>query len=99
FWRRAWRAEGCDFAAAERGLAEARERGLDGLEAVYQANSPGETAVFSQIADRLGLLKSAGSDYHGSNKPGVTLGMEVSAEFIGPLLERLGAAATASDVV
>ena len=89
FWRCTWRTAGCDFAAAERELAAVRERGLDGLEAVYQANSPGETAVFTQIADRLGLLKTAGSDFHGTNKPDVTLGMDVSEEFIRPFLERV----------
>ena len=89
FWRRAWRTAGCDFAAAERELAAVRERGLDGLEAVYQANSPGEDAVFTQIADRLGLLKTAGSDYHGTNKPDVSLGMDVPEEFIRPFLERV----------
>ena len=41
------------------------------------------------IADKLGLLKSAGSDFHGSNKPTVDLGMDVPEAFIAPLLERL----------
>ena len=99
FWRRSWRAAGCDFAAAERELAAVRERGLDGLEAEYQANSAGETMGFTQIADRLGLLKTAGSDYHGTNKPDVTLGMDVSEKFIGPLLDRLRVPRQASDLV
>ena len=99
FWRRPWRTAGCDFAAAERELAAVRERGLDGLEAVYQANSPGEDAVFTQIADRLGLLKTAGSDYHGTNKPDVTLGMDVSEEFIRPFLDRVRSAPSAADLV
>ena len=88
FWRQSWRTTGCEFAAAERELAAVRERGLDGLEAVYQANSPGEDAVFTQIADRLGLVKTAGSDYHGSNKPDVSLGMDVPEAFIRPILDR-----------
>ena len=99
FWRRAWRTAGCDFAAAERELAALSERGLDGLEAVYQANSPGEDAVFTQIADRLGLLKTAGSDFHGTNKPDVTLGMDVPEGFIRPILDRLRAPRKASDLV
>ena len=89
FWKNEWKVSGCDFATAEKNLAALREMGLDGLEAVYQANSPGEDEIFTQIADRLGLLKSAGSDYHGSNKPTVTIGMEVSESFIRPLLDRL----------
>ena len=89
FWRREWKISGCDFSVAEKNLAELKEKGLDGLEAIYQANSPGENNVFTDIADRLGLLKSAGSDFHGSNKPTVTIGMEVDEQFIRPLVERI----------
>lgn len=89
FWRSEWKVSGCDFSVAEKNLAVAKEKGLDGLEAIYQANSPGENNVFTDIADRLGLLKSAGSDFHGSNKPTVTIGMEVEDGFIRPLVERM----------
>jgi hypothetical protein len=53
-----------------------------------------ENVGFLRVADRLGLLKSAGSDFHGANKPAIPLGMEVSEAFISPLLERLGSCAT-----
>ena len=89
FWRSEWKLAGCDFAVVDRALAALKEKGLDGIEAHYQANSPGEDEVFSKIADRLGYLKSAGSDFHGSNKPDVSLGMEVDDAFIRPLLDRL----------
>ena len=90
YWRRTWKDAGSDFAAARRGLAEVKERGLDGLEALYEANRPAEDVEFSRIADALGLLKTAGSDFHGANKPSIRLGMAVSDEFAAPLLERLG---------
>lgn len=90
YWRRAWKTAGSDFAAAERELARLKEAGLDGLEAIYQANRPSENVGFCEIALRLGLLASAGSDFHGSNKPAISLGMEVDDRFIAPLLERLG---------
>jgi len=89
FWRSEWKISGCDFSVAEKNLAVVKEKGLDGLEAIYQANSPGENNVFTDIADRLGLLKSAGSDFHGSNKPAVSIGMEVEESFIRPLVERI----------
>ena len=89
FWRSEWKMSGCDFSTAEKNLAVLKEKGLDGIEAIYQANSPGENEVFTDIADRHGFLKSAGSDFHGSNKPAVTIGMEVEESFIRPLIERL----------
>ena len=89
YWRREWKAVGCDFAAAEKELARLKEAGLDGLEALYQANNGEENVEFTRISMRLGLLKSAGSDFHGANKPTIPLGMDVDASYISPLLERL----------
>ena len=89
YWRTDWKTAGCDFAAAERELAALRERGLDGVEALYQANTNEENIAFTRIATKLGYLKTAGSDFHGANKPTIPLGMEVSEDFIAPVLERL----------
>lgn len=89
YWRRDWRSIGCDFAAAECELAKLKEKGLDGIEALYQANTNEENVEFVRIADRLGYLKSAGSDFHGDHKPHIPLGMEVSEKYIFPLFERL----------
>ena len=89
YWCTEWKTTGCDFAAAERELAALKERGLDGVEALYQANTNEENVAFTRIATKLGYLKTAGSDFHGSNKPTIPLGMEVSEEFIAPVLERL----------
>ncbi len=90
YWRREWKETGCDFAAAQRELATVKEKGLDGLESLYQANTPQENVEFTLMANRLGLLKSAGSDFHGANKPMIPLGMQVSTSFAAPLLVRLG---------
>ena len=92
FWRRAWKKSGVAFSVAERELARLKEAGLDGVEALYQANSARENKGFSRIAGRLGLIASAGSDFHGSNKPAVPFGMKVADDFIAPLLEALGLA-------
>ena len=89
YWRGNWKDVGCDFAAAERELARLKEAGLDGVEALYQANTGEENVEFTRIATKLGFLRSAGSDFHGANKPAIPLGMEVSEAFIRPLLERL----------
>jgi len=89
YWRRDWKDVGCDYAAAERELAALKERGLDGVESLYEANTNEEDVAFTRIATKLGYLKTAGSDFHGANKPTIRLGMEVSEEFIAPTLERL----------
>jgi len=89
YWRKNWSKSGCDYQAAEKGLAELKEIGLDGIEALYGANTQEQNMGFTMIAQKLGLLKSAGSDFHGLNKPNVRLGMEVSESFIKPLMERL----------
>ena len=89
YWCVDWKTTGPDYAAAERELAALKERGLDGVEAFYQANTNEENIAFTRIATKLGYLKTAGSDFHGSNKPTIPLGMEVSEEFIAPVLERL----------
>ena len=74
------------------GLERLKARGLDGIEAVYQANDPEETVDHLRAAHELGLCVTAGSDFHGENKPTVPLGMEVDDEeaFIAPFLARLG---------
>ena len=89
YWRDDWKTTGPNYAAAERELAALKERGLDGVESLYQANTNEENIAFTRIATKLGYLKTAGSDFHGSNKPTIPLGMEVSEAFITPVLERL----------
>ena len=89
YWCTDWKTTGPDYAAAERELAALKERGLDGVEALYQANTNEENIAFTRIATKLGYLKTAGSDFHGTNKPTIPLGMEVSEEFISPVLRRL----------
>lgn len=89
YWRDEWKRTGVDFRQVERGLAELREKGLDGVEALYFANTDEENVGFVRIATKLGYLKSAGSDFHGAIKPDVPLGMTVGDAYISPLLERL----------
>jgi len=47
--------------------------GLDGIEAYYSKHSPVETRNFLKIAERLNLLVTGGSDFHGNNRPGTFL--------------------------
>ncbi|MDD3313649.1 PHP domain-containing protein [Pseudodesulfovibrio sp.] len=48
--------------------------GLDGVEVYYSEHTPAQTEAYKDMADRLGLLVSGGSDFHGSVKPAISLG-------------------------
>lgn len=49
-------------------IAELVERQLDGLEIFYPTHSGSTQKKLHQLADRYNLLKTGGSDYHGSNR-------------------------------
>ena len=73
------------------GLRHLKDMGLDGIEAVYEANLPAETVEHMLVARKLDLAVTAGSDFHGANKPTIHLGMSVENEmdFIAPLLAKM----------
>ncbi len=55
-------------------LKELSKNGLTGIEAYYSTHSPEETQYFIDLANRLGLLVTGGSDFHGSLKDDITIG-------------------------
>jgi 3',5'-nucleoside bisphosphate phosphatase len=55
-------------------MAELQRQGLEGLEGYYGEYLAGEQRYFMDLAARLGMVVTGGSDYHGSNKPGLRLG-------------------------
>jgi predicted metal-dependent phosphoesterase TrpH len=59
----------------ERVVRELAEQGLGGLEAIYGRYSPDERKGLSALAQRAGLVATGGSDYHGSFKPDLHVGM------------------------
>lgn len=58
-----------------RQLEELRGYGLIGLEAIYAAYHRHEREGYIDLARRFGLVPTGGSDYHGSYKPGIGLGV------------------------
>jgi 3',5'-nucleoside bisphosphate phosphatase len=54
------------------------ESGLDAIEAYHSRHDSGATAMYLQLADRLGLVVSGGSDYHGDPSHGPALPGSVS---------------------
>ena len=50
-----------------------KDQGLDGIEAIYSRLNSVEREKYISLADRLGMLVSGGSDFHGSFKPDISL--------------------------
>lgn len=59
----------------QRMLREMKEHGLSGMEAIYSENTAADEMVMKRIAHEEGLLISGGSDFHGTNKPDIRLGV------------------------
>ncbi len=73
-------------------LRELKDVGLAGIECYYSLHSRAETMAFSGLADKFGLIKTGGSDYHGANKPTISLGtglgdLRVSANVVQAILD------------
>ena len=51
-----------------------KDMGLKGVEVYYPENSPDMTTFYIELAQRYGLLKTGGTDFHGSLKPDIQMG-------------------------
>jgi hypothetical protein len=60
--------------------------GLDGIEVFYSQHTPEQIAQYKEIAAKYNLIATAGSDFHGANKPDIPLGMSVPGEEISEFL-------------
>ncbi len=56
-------------------LKTAVSYGLDGMETLYSTFDKAQTRLAQEIAKEFGLLQSGGSDFHGSNKPDISVGV------------------------
>jgi len=66
---------------------ELAEAGALGLEVFYPTHTPSQTAYFRNQAGRLGLVMTAGSDFHDSRWKSSVVGVEVEAEDLRPFLD------------
>jgi len=78
-------------------LVTLKDEGIDGLEVYYSQHTTEQVDAYRDLADRFGLVKTGGSDFHGDPKPHVPLGIAAHG---GPapysVLEAVRAAATAA---
>jgi len=56
-------------------LSRLKEQGLDGMEAYYSDHTPDQTETYLQLCREYDLLVSGGSDFHGSVKKDIQLGV------------------------
>lgn len=56
-------------------LPLAKKRGLDAMETMYSDYDDRTAEKAAKLAEKYGLLQSGGSDFHGSVKPAISLGM------------------------
>lgn len=63
-------------------LAELKEMGLWGMECVYPGYSSQAIVRYLQVASRMDLFPTAGTDFHGNNRQGTDLGMLVRDDFL-----------------
>jgi len=65
-------------------MAHWRDRGLCGLEVIYPEHGPEIRGIFTALASDLGLIATGGTDYHGDNKPHITLGSGIDGNVTVP---------------
>lgn len=63
-----------DEAGLEETLRQLKDYGLDGMEVYYSMHTQSQTNLYAALCRKLDLLESAGSDFHGGNKPNIQLG-------------------------
>lgn len=69
--------------------------GLDGIEALYSTYTPDDERLIKDLAARNHLLISGGSDFHGTTKPAIRLGvgkgnLRIPASVLDALTEKAG---------
>lgn len=62
-------------AQLERVIKDLADLGLAGLETIHSDHDAMVVEKYSHLADRFGLLKTGGSDFHGANKKDISLGL------------------------
>jgi hypothetical protein len=81
------------FLRLESLIRELMEMGLEGVEAIYSEHDQALRKRLSDLASRLGLVITGGSDFHGDPKPDIKLGyglgdLRVPKSLLNPLRQR-----------
>lgn len=70
-------------------VKELKGYGLDGMECYYNCYTEDFAGMCADICDKLELLQSGGSDFHGGNKPDVELGVVSTGHVTYSILNKI----------
>ena len=70
-------------------VRELAEQGLEAIETIHSGHDADTVARLTRLADRLDLLTTGGSDFHGSAKPGIRIGKPAGREVPRGFYDRL----------
>ena len=56
-------------------IRDLKPEGLNGIEAMYSTHTPSQEKKIRHLAQTMGIAISGGSDFHGTNKPDIDLGV------------------------
>lgn len=73
---------GLDYDSLGDMLDDLKKFGLWGLECISSHCSSEQAYNYMKLAEKHNLYPTAGSDFHGSRRPGVTMGVQVSEDFL-----------------
>ena len=80
-------------AQLERMIKDLKDQGLVGLEVIHSDHDARLVEKYTTLAERYNLLKTGGSDFHGTNKKDISLGTasgrRIPREFFDALVDRL----------
>jgi len=87
-------------AQLERVLKDLVDLGLEGIAVLHSDHAPADVEKFERLAARYNLARTGGSDFHGTNKKDISLGLangrRVPRDWMDELLRRTTAAAARS---
>ncbi len=80
--------------ALEKEIGKLAQEGLEAIEVYNSCQNPRDNDIFNRIAERFKLVKTGGSDFHGTNKPDVDLAylgenVHLGYEMVDALRERI----------
>jgi 3',5'-nucleoside bisphosphate phosphatase len=79
-------------AQLERVVKDLIDQGLRGLECIHSDHDAEHVKKYEAMADRFGLIKTGGSDFHGTNKKNINLGVANGRRIPRQWYENLAAA-------